>query len=249
MAASRPASPRGAERVSGTGTDDARARLFVALDLPSVTDAEAMIARLGSAATHYKIGHRLALAGGIELARDLASEGRSIFLDMKLLDIGQTVAHGVESAAKLGVSHLTIHAYPQAMRAAVEAAEGTDLTLLGVTVLTSMDADDLAEAGYADDPAQLVERRARQASEIGMGGLVCSAAEAARVREIVGPNMQVVTPGIRPAGADHGDQKRVVTPADAIRAGASHLVVGRPVTGAENPAEAMRAICDEMAVG
>ena len=227
-------------------TTDPRARIFVALDLPDVAEAEAMIARLGDAATHYKIGHRLALAGGIELARDLAAEGRSIFLDMKLLDIGQTVAHGVESAVRLGVSHLTLHAYPQAMRAGVEAAEDSDLTLLGVTVLTSMDEADMRETGYADDPATLVARRARQAAEIGMGGIVCSAAEARTVRAIVGPAMQVVTPGIRPAGADHGDQKRVVTPADAIRAGASHLVVGRPVTGASDPAEAMRGIVKEV---
>ena len=240
------------EDMSAPASDEARmaaarARVFVALDLPSVAEAEAMIARLGGAATHYKIGHRLALAGGIELARDLAAEGCSIFLDMKLLDIGQTVAHGVESAVRLGVSHLTLHAYPQAMRAGVEAAKGSDLTLLGVTVLTSMDEGDMREAGYADDPATLVARRARQAAAIGMGGIVCSAAEAASVRRIVGPEMQVVTPGIRPAGAEHGDQKRVVTPAEAIRAGASHLVVGRPVTGAGDPVEAMRGIAEEVA--
>ena len=227
---------------------DPRARVFVALDLPSVRDAESMIARLGNAASRYKIGHRLALAGGIGLARELAGDGHGVFLDMKLLDIGQTVAHGVESAARLGVGHLTIHAYPQAMRAAVEAARGTGLTLLGVTVLTSMDASDLAETGYAEtDPAALVELRAKQARDIGMGGLVCSAAEAARVRAVVGEGMEIVTPGIRPAGTDRGDQKRVVAPGDAIRLGASHLVVGRPVTGADDPAAAMRAVVDEVA--
>src|SRR5690606_14091966 len=147
---------------------------------------------------------------------------------MKLLDIDNTVAEGVENVAKMGVSMLTLHAYPKAMRAAVEAARGSDLCLLGVTVLTSMDAADLAEAGYADDPATLVKRRAEQARAAGMGGIVCSAAEAASVRTIVGPDMAVVTPGIRPAGAAHGDQKRVMTPADALRAGASHLVVARP---------------------
>ena len=223
------------------------ARLIVALDLPDVPAAERMIAALDHPGITLKIGHRLALAGGIELARDLAAEGRPVFLDMKLLDIGQTVAHGVESAVRLGVSMLTLHAYPQAMRAGVEAARGSDLTLLGVTVLTSMDAADLAEAGYGEtDPAKLVERRARQAREIGMGGIVCSAAEAALVRETVGPDMAVVTPGIRPAGADHGDQKRVVTPRDAMEAGASHLVVGRPITGADDPVGAVRRLLVEM---
>ena len=225
-------------------------RLIVALDLPSVADAERMVATLGNAASHYKIGYRLALAGGLELARDLAAEGRPVFLDMKLLDIGQTVAHGVESAVKLGVSMLTLHAYPQAMRAGVEAARGTDLTLLGVTVLTSMGADDLAEAGYGEtDPAALVRHRAGAARDAGMGGIVCSANEARAVREIVGPGMAIVTPGIRPAGTDRGDQVRVATPADAIRDGASHLVVGRPITGANDPKAAAEAIMGEMRGG
>ena len=222
-------------------------RLIVALDLPDIASAERMVAALGNDGVTLKIGHRLALAGGIELARDLAASGRSVFLDMKLLDIGQTVAHGVESAARLGVAMLTLHAYKQAMRAGVEAARGSDLLLLGVTVLTSMDTDDLAEAGYGDtDPRALVERRAAQAREIGMGGIVCSAAEAASVRDIVGADMAVVTPGIRPAGADRGDQKRVVTPARAMQAGASHLVVGRPITEAADPAEAVRDLLDQM---
>ena len=132
------------------------------------------------------------------------------------------------------------------MRAAVEAARGTDLTLLAVTVLTSMDADDMAEAGYAGDPATLVRRRARQAAEAGMGGIVCSAAEAAAVRAVVGPDLAIVTPGIRPSGAAAGDQKRVLTPAEAMAAGATHLVVGRPITGADDPAAAARAIRAQM---
>ena len=223
-------------------------RMIVALDLPSIGDAERMVATLGSAVSHYKIGFRLALAGGLELARDLAAEGRPVFLDMKLLDIGQTVAHGVESAAKLGVSMLTLHAYPQAMRAGVEAARGTELTLLGVTVLTSMNGSDLREAGYgAMDPAALVALRARAAREAGMGGIVCSANEARTVRSIVGEGMAVVTPGIRPAGTDRGDQVRVATPADAMRDGASHLVVGRPITAAADPRAAAMAIRNEMA--
>ena len=222
-------------------------RLIVALDLPSVSDAERMVATLGDTVSHYKIGYRLALAGGLELARDLAAEGRPVFLDMKLLDIGQTVAQGVESAAKLGVSMLTIHAYPQAMRAAVDAARGSDLTLLGVTVLTSMGSSDLAEAGYGDaDPATLVGLRAQAARDAGMGGIVCSANEACTVRRIVGNDMAIVTPGIRPTGAAKGDQLRVATPAKAMQDGATHLVVGRPITVADDPKAAAEAILAEM---
>jgi len=221
--------------------------LIVGLDLPSVAEAEQAVRDLEGVADFYKIGYRLVFAGGLDFARDLVRDGKKVFLDMKLLDIDNTVAEGVENVAKMGVSMLTLHAYPKAMRAAVEAARGSDLCLLGVTVLTSMDAADLAEAGYADDPATLVKRRAEQARAAGMGGIVCSAAEAASVRTIVGPDMAVVTPGIRPAGAAHGDQKRVMTPADAIRAGASHLVIARPIIGAVDRRAATQAILNEMA--
>ena len=223
-----------------------RDRLIVGLDLPQVKQAEAMVSRLGEEVSFYKIGYQLAFAGGLEFARDLAASGKSVFLDMKLLDIDNTVAKGVENIARMGMSMLTIHAYPKAMRAAVEAARGSGLTLLGVTVLTSMDDGDLADAGYADGAETLVAKRARQAAEAGMGGIVCSAAEAATVRRIVGPDMAVVTPGIRPAGSAAGDQKRVVTPADAIRAGASHLVVARPIVHADDAPAAARAILAEM---
>src|SRR5690606_9224585 len=186
----------------------------------------------------------LAYNGGLEFARDLVRDGKSVFLDLKLLDIDNTVAEGVENIAKMGFRMLTLHAYPKAMRAAVAAAKGSDLTLLGVTVLTSMDADDLKEAGYQDDPQTLVLRRARQALEAGMGGIVCAATEAAAVRQIVGADMAVVTPGIRPAGADQGDQKRVMTPRDALVAGASHLVVARPIIAAPDRRAAAQAILD-----
>jgi orotidine-5'-phosphate decarboxylase len=165
---------------------------------------------------------------------------------MKLLDIDNTVASGVENIAKMGMTMLTLHAYPKAMRAAVEAARGSDLCLLGVTVLTSMDEADLIEAGYEYDPHTLVLRRAEQARRAGMGGIVCSAEEANAVRRIVGADMAVVTPGIRPTGSDPGDQKRVMTPAEAMRAGSSHLVVGRPIVQASDPREAARAILAEM---
>jgi orotidine-5'-phosphate decarboxylase len=224
-----------------------RERLIVGLDVPSAAEAEKTVAALGEAVSFYKIGYQLAFAGGLELARDLAADGKKIFLDMKLLDIDNTVAKGVENIVRMGMTMLTIHAYPKAMRAAVEAARGSSLCLLAVTVLTSMDEQDVIDAGYEYDPHTLVLRRAEQALAAGMGGIVCSAAEAAAVRRIVGPDMAVVTPGIRPAGSAHGDQKRVMTPADALAAGASHLVVARPILGAPDRLDAARSILAEMA--
>ncbi len=224
-----------------------RDRLIVGLDIPTIAEAEKMVATLGETVSFYKIGYQLAFAGGLEFARDLARDGRQVFLDMKLLDIDNTVAKGVENIAGMGVSMLTLHAYPKAMRAAVEAAKGSNLCLLGVTVLTSMDEADLIEAGYAQTPGDLVAKRARQAREAGMGGIVCSAEESAAVRSIVGDDMAVVTPGIRPAGADAGDQKRVVTPGEALRNGSSHLVVARPIVKAADPKGAAEAILAEMA--
>lgn len=213
-------------------TKSPKDQLIVALDVPTVLQASGIVESLGDDVSFYKIGYQLAFVGGLELARELKAAGKSVFLDMKLLDIDNTMAKGVEGAAKLGVDMLTLHAYPKAMQAAADAAKGSQLCLLGVTVLTSMDERDLSAAGYHDDPATLVLKRARQAESAGMGGIVCSAAEAEAVRDIVGPDMAVVTPGIRPAGSAAGDQKRVVTPADAINSGASHLVVGRPIVAA-----------------
>lgn len=226
--------------------DSAEDRLIIGLDVPSVAEARAIVDAVGEEGRVYKIGYQLAFVGGLELARQLTAEGKRVFLDMKLLDIDNTVAKGVEQIARMGVFMLTLHAYPKAMAAAVAAAQGSELCLLGVTVLTSMDAADLAEAGYRDAPEALVLSRAAQAHAAGMGGIVCSAAEAQAVRATVGPDMAVVTPGIRPVGADHGDQKRVVTPYDAIVAGASHLVVGRPIVKAEDPRAATRAILEDM---
>jgi orotidine-5'-phosphate decarboxylase len=224
-----------------------RDRLIVGLDVPTIREAEGIVDRLGDDILFYKIGYQLVFAGGLEFARDLAASGKKIFLDMKLLDIDNTVASGVENIVKMGMSMLTLHAYPKAMRAAVEAARGSDLCLLGVTVLTSMDETDMAEAGYEYDPHTLVLRRAEQARAAGMGGIVCSAEEAGAVRRIIGPDMAIVTPGIRPAGADKGDQKRVMTPKSALAAGSSHLVVARPIVKAEDPLAAARAILAEMA--
>ena len=226
---------------------DARDRLIVGLDLPTVEEARVLVSSLGDAISFYKIGYQLVFAGGLDFARQLIAEDKKVFLDMKLLDIDNTVAKGVENVARMGVSMLTLHAYPKAMRAAVNAARGSGLTLLGVTVLTSMDEPDLHEAGYDCDPRSLVLRRAEQARDAGMGGIVCSAEEASQVRRVVGPDMDILTPGIRPAGADAGDQNRVMTPADALRTGSSHLVVGRPIVKAQDPKAAARAILAEMA--
>src|SRR5213083_3132798 len=212
-----------------------RDRLIVALDLPSVTKAEAMVARLGDSVTFYKIGYQLAYAGGLPLVRQLANAGKKVFVDLKLHDIGNTVARGVESVAKLGATFLTVHAYPQTMKAAVEARAGSGLKILAVTVLTSYDDIDLAESGYAMSVDALVARRAQQAHDLGVDGLVCSPEEASPLRLAVGHDMVFVTPGIRPQGSARGDQKRVTTPGQAIGAGADYLVVGRRITEADDP--------------
>jgi orotidine-5'-phosphate decarboxylase len=226
---------------------DPRERLIVALDLPSVEAAETMIAKLGKSVSFYKIGYQLGFAGGLALVPKLADAGTQVFVDFKLHDIGNTVAKGVESIARLGASFLTVHAYPQTMHAAVDARAGTNLRILAVTVLTSYDDADLAASGYDFTVPELVAERAAQARDIGVDGLVCSAAEAAGLRSIVGAHMVLVTPGIRPAGADPGDQKRIMTPSAAITAGANYLVVGRPVLEAPDPKAAADAIVDEIA--
>lgn len=225
---------------------DPRDRLIVPLDVPTLEDAAAMVERLGDSVSFYKIGHQLAFAGGLGFASELLAEGKQVFLDMKLLDIDNTISKGIENIVKMGVHMTTLHAYPKAMAAAVEAARGSQLCLLGVTVLTSMDDADLVEAGYRDSAETLVIRRAKQASDLGMGGVVASALEAAQIRRIARPDLAIVTPGIRPADADLGDQKRVMTPASAIRAGATHLVVGRPITASSDPKGAATAIVEEI---
>jgi len=224
-----------------------RDRLILALDLSSVAEAEAMIARLGTAVSFYKIGYQLGFAGGLELAKKLAGAGKQVFADFKLHDIGNTVARGVESIARLGATFVTVHAYPQTMHAAVDARKGTNLRILAVTVLTSYDDADLAAAGYDFTVSELVAERAAQARDIGVDGLVCSGAEVERLREIVGSDMVLVTPGIRPADADVGDQKRIMTPSAAITAGADYLVVGRPILSAPDPKAAAEEIVAEIA--
>lgn len=223
-----------------------RDRLIVGLDVADIQQAEKLVEELGDTIGFYKIGYQLLFAGGLDFARALKSANKKVFLDMKLLDIDNTIKSAVENIVKLGVDMLTVHAYPKAMRAAVEAARGSNLCLLGVTVLTSMDGEDLKEAGYADDPQTLVLKRAGQARQENMGGIVASAAEAALLRDVIGTDMALVTPGIRPKGAEKGDQKRVMSPKEAIQAGASHLVVARPIVKANDPLEAARKILFEM---
>lgn len=224
----------------------ARDRLIVALDVPTVQEANSIIDQLGDSVAFYKIGYQLAFVGGLDLARQLKADGKQVFLDMKLLDIDNTIAKAVENIAKMNLDMLTLHAYPKAMRAAVKAAEGSSLCLLGVTVLTSMDDQDLATAGYGQTAEALVLSRARDAKAAGMGGIVASAMEASQIRQAIGSEMALVTPGIRPSGSDAGDQKRVMTPQLAISAGASHLVVGRPILEAADPKAAADAIVFEI---
>ena len=223
-----------------------RDRLIVGLDVADIRQAEKLVEQLGDTVGFYKIGYQLLFAGGLEFARELKAANKKVFLDMKLLDIDNTIASAVQNVVKLGVDMLTVHAYPKAMRAAVKAAKGSNLCLLGVTVLTSMDDADLKAAGYSDDAKTLVLKRAKDARLAGMGGIVASAAEAQALRNVIGPDMALVTPGIRPKGADKGDQKRVMSPKEAIQAGASHLVVARPIVKADNPLQAAKLILTEM---
>jgi len=224
-----------------------RERLIVALDALDVGEARGIVERIGDGATIYKIGMELAYAGGLKLAPELASAGKQVFLDLKLHDIPNTVERATAQAAKLGARFLTVHAYPQTMRAAVAGAKGSGMRILAVTVLTSYDDADLLDACYRFGVVETVRRRAEQALALGVDGLVTSAAEAAMARQTVGADMLLVTPGIRPAGAAAGDQKRVATPAEAIRNGANYLVVGRPVTQAPDPRAAAEAVVAEVA--
>jgi orotidine-5'-phosphate decarboxylase len=222
--------------------------LIVALDVDTRAEAEALVQTLGGTVDFYKIGYQLFYGGdGLGLGKALLAAGKRVFFDLKLLDIDNTVEKGAAAIARTGANFLTVHAYPKAMRAAQRAAAGSGLAILGVTVLTSMDDADVADAGYSRDAAGLAALRAGQAKAAGLGGIVCSPREAEMLRAIVGPQLAIVTPGIRPKGSAAGDQKRIMGPAEALAAGASHLVVGRPITAAADPALAARQILAEMA--
>ncbi len=224
----------------------ARSRMFVALDVPDVSRAQALVQRLGDEAQCYKIGLELLFGGGLEFAQGLKAGGRDVFLDMKLLDIANTVEKAAANIAGLGLDYLTVHGHDRkTLDAAVRGRGGAGLKLLAVTVLTSLDKADLEEQGISGrGPADLVVHRAGLAKEAGFDGVIASGQEAALVREAVGPDFLIVTPGIRLPGGEAGDQARVMTPEKAIAQGATHLVVGRPISTAIDPAAAARQFTD-----
>lgn len=231
--------------------ESARRRLIVALDVPDAPSAASLVARLEGACTWFKVGLELFVSAGPAVLDPLLARGHSVFLDLKFHDIPNTVAGAVRSAAALGVRMLTVHAAggPAMLAAARAALEGVanPPELLAVTVLTSMDPSQMNSVGLDRSPAEQVTLLARMGLEAGIRGFVCSPQEVAAVRALTGPEGVLVVPGIRPAGAAAGDQKRIATPAETLRRGASHLVVGRPITQAPDPAAAARAILNEMA--
>lgn len=226
----------------------AKDRLIIALDLPSAEEARKAVDAIGDEGTFYKIGYQLMPIGGLDLVRRLSDAGKKVFLDFKFHDIGATVERGVKSVCALGGDFLTVHAEPDVLKGAVEGRGGDKrLKILGVTVLTSLDQDSLARSGVQMKLEDLVLKRAEFAAEAGADGVIASAKEAASIKARFGDALTIVTPGVRPAGAGVDDQKRVVTPAAAIAAGADHLVVGRPIIAAGDPAAAARAIQREIA--
>ncbi len=217
-------------------------RLYVALDLPSIDAARAMVEQLGESVSAYKIGLQLLPVGGTELARELKAQGKAVFLDYKLHDIGATVEKATRSIASIEADLLTVHATPDVMAAAVRGRGDSGLKILGVTVLTSLDDAALVDMGYFLRTEELVMHRVTQAEQAGVDGVVSSPLEAAKIRAVVADDFLIVTPGVRLPGDDKGDQKRIATPFDALQSGASYLVVGRPITAAANPRAAVDAI-------
>jgi orotidine-5'-phosphate decarboxylase len=222
-------------------------RLILALDLPTTTEARRLVDQLEEAVSFYKIGLQLLATDGMALAAELKDKGHQVFLDWKLHDIGATVEKAAAALAGSGGDLLTVHAEPQVMASAVRGVAGSGLKVLAVTVLTSLTDQDLKDIGYGMGAQALVERRVRQALDAGCAGVVASPQEAAMARRIGGPDFLVVTPGVRPAGAAMDDQARAATPASALQSGASHLVIGRPITAADDPKAAAEAITEEMA--
>jgi len=227
---------------------DAASRVIVALDVPSVAEAQSLVERLGNEITTFKIGLELIYAGGLDLARELIAADRHVFIDAKLLDIGHTVERATARIAALGARYLTVHASDtKTLAAAVRGRERSETRLLGVTILTNLDFRDLNEQGVTRSPREMVLHRARLAMNAGFDGVIASPQEATVLRRTLGPDFEIITPGIRPEGSDKGDQSRVATPAAAIAAGADKLVIGRPVTAAQDPQAAAAAIIDEVA--
>ncbi|MDO9245487.1 MAG: orotidine-5'-phosphate decarboxylase [Phenylobacterium sp.] len=223
-------------------------RLIIPLDLPTVAEARAIVSALSDTVSFYKVGLELfATGGGMDLARDLKAAGKQVFLDWKLHDIGTTVQRSTAVLADSGCDFLTVHGEPQVMEAAVRGKGRSSLKVLAVTVLTSLSDADLIEMGFSETARSLVERRIHQAVAAGCDGVVASPHEAALARAIGGKDFLVVTPGVRPDWSTKNDQARAATPADALKAGASHLVVGRPITAANDPREAAMRVAAEMA--
>ena len=221
-------------------------RLIIALDVETAAEARALVNALAGEASFYKVGLELYTATGMDFVRELKSEGHRVFVDLKLYDIGETVKRAVAQVAKAGADFLTVHGSRAVLTAAVAGRGESSLKLLAVTVLTSFDESDLRQMGYPCDLTTLVELRVRNAVDAGIDGVVCSPLEVARVREIAGPSITLVTPGVRSAGASSGDQKRVATPAEAIANGADYLVIGRQVTRASDPRAEFLKICGEI---
>lgn len=239
--------PRLPQLVRSPAPVTARDRLIVALDVPTAREARELVSRIGEAAGFYKVGLQLFTAEGPGFVRELAGSGRRVFLDLKLHDIPNTVSQAVKSATELGASMLTVHASGGVamLQAAAEAA-GNRLSLLAVTVLTSMSDEELSQIGVAGRVQAQVLRLAELARTAGCDGIIASARESEALRSALGEGFAIVNPGVRPVGSETNDQRRVATPGEAIRAGASHLVVGRPITRAADPAQAARAIGDEI---
>ncbi len=222
-------------------------RLIVPLDVPTVEEARAMVAAVGDGVSFYKIGLELfATGGGMVLARELKAQGKQVFLDWKLHDIGTTVQRAASVLADVGCDFLTVHAEPQVLAAAVRGKGRSNLKILGVTVLTSLNDADLIEMGFSETARALVERRIHHAIAAGADGVIASPHEAALARQIGGKDFLVVTPGVRPDWSAKNDQARAATPTDALRAGASHIVCGRPITAANDPRDAARRVAEEM---
>ena len=227
--------------------DLAREKLIVALDFWKIEDARNLVRELGDDVSFYKVGLGLQLVGGNEFAKELIAQGKRVFLDYKYYDIEETVSRAVAQAAELKITFLTVHGVASIMKAAVAGRGNSDMKILGVTVLTSMDAGDIKEMGFECNVEELVIARAKKALEVGVDGVVASAREAAELRKQTSNKLMIVSPGIRPSGSAKDDQKRVATPFEAMRAGADYLVLGRPIYGADDPKAAAQAIIQEMA--
>ncbi len=221
-------------------------RLYVALDVPTIDEARVLVSKLGDSVVSYKIGLQLLPLGGTEFGQELIAQGKNVFFDFKLHDIGATVEKAAASIAPMGADLLTVHATPDVMAAAARGRRSSRLKIMAVTVLTSLDDTGLLDMGFFMNAEELVLHRVRQAVKAGLDGVISSPLEAEKIKAIVPKNFLIVTPGVRMIGGDRGDQKRIATPRKALASGASHIVVGRPITQADDPKQAAHAILENM---